>query len=65
MNDIDQFEAMDEMSDWAVANARLLADMGRSVQTQRHLDTPTNQPGEKVIANIGRTDARPADAQGN
>ena len=63
MNDIDQFEAMDEMSDWAVANARLLADMDRAVKIQPHLDTPTNHPGGKVIANVGRTYPNTADAK--
>ena len=34
MSDTDQFDAMDEMSDWAVVNADLLAAMDRVGRTR-------------------------------
>ena len=61
MNDNDQFDAMDEMSDWAVANARLLADMDRLAQMRKHLDARDLQPLNKETDNLYGTDSRPLD----
>lgn len=41
MNDTDQFDAMDEMSDWAVVNADLLAAMACAGRTPTAADAVT------------------------
>ena len=63
MNDIDQFDAMDEMSDWVVANAKLLADVDRAAQTQRLLVSSKLQPRKTVDANLDGSDRRRLDSQ--
>ena len=63
MNDIDQFDAMDEMSDWAVANARLLADVDRTAHAQRLLVTTKLHLRKTVGANLDESDRRRLDSQ--
>ena len=48
MNDTDQFDAMDEMSDWAVAHADLLAAMACEGRTRTAPDavTPSDRPAQ-------------------
>lgn len=62
MNDIDQFDAMDEMSDWAVANAGLLADMDRTAHARMLFVTPKLQPQKAVVANVDGSDFRRLDS---
>lgn len=56
MNDKDQFEAMDEISDWAVANAKLLTEMDRTAQVRKHFGTPRLRTLNKAADNLAKTD---------
>lgn len=56
MNDKDQFEAMDEISDWAAANAKLLTEMDRTAQVRKHVGTAGLRALNKAADNLAKTD---------
>ena len=57
MNDNDQFEAMDEISDWAVANAKLLSEMDRTAQVRKHFGIPRLRALNKAADGFSGTDS--------